>query len=718
MATLISPGVSTTIVDESFFIPGRATALPLIFIATGEEKVQEDGTTPALGTYEHNVYREVTSIRQSIELYGIPNFIRDDDGNAHHGDSRNEYGLDALNKFLEIGNRAYVVRANVNLDDRLESIRELWRHKIEDAAEYLEELVEEYIAEYNAVNGYYSGGPNYKEDVDNAELKDILGDALVEVFEVYSFSDKNRTGNVNKFADAFLSDHTVGNTHAMQEIIFNTDSGFLTRSDTTSLETGVEYGFEVVTDPTTTPIEFKILGENAKTFGQLIDEINGDPVLGTEVNVDFVAGRLRFSTVAAQASARINITDGSPLSDEKLFENLTLYSGISEAVDGAAVNPLPLYPDGYDNPPGNDAYNGLYKEIDDNAPFKPDEARNLLLVQATIFEDTMEFRDYTKLGDTDDERRDEILVGLRAAINNPNLGLRNPDAFNYNLVACPGYPETATELLRLAEDMLDEVFVVGSTPIDKRPIGYESVAEWATSSGKRDNPGIAYWYPHGISSNIDGHEILTESTATALRTIAFNDRERDLWWAPAGTQRGQCTHLSRIGYVSGTLGMPTAFIENDIDLGTRDSLYEDPKNINPITRISGRGILILGQRTTSPITSARQSINVERLLRFIKREIRRGVFPYLFEPHDRITWDNAKATVDNFLLGLIDGRALYDFATICDETNNTPDRIDRQELWIDVAVKPVRAVEFIYVPIRVVNTGADIGTGGSVEATI
>src|SRR5699024_4941722 len=155
------------------------------------------------------------------------------------------------------------------LDDRLESIRELWRHKIEDAAEYLEELVEEYIAEYNAVNGYHSCDSNYKTDVDDVELKEILSDALVEVFDVYSFSDKNRTGNVNKFADAFLLDHTVGSS-AMQEIIFNTDSGFLTRSDTTSFEDGVEYGFEVETN-TIGPTEFKILGENAKTFGELID---------------------------------------------------------------------------------------------------------------------------------------------------------------------------------------------------------------------------------------------------------------------------------------------------------------------------------------------------------------------------------------------------------------------------------------------------------------
>jgi phage tail sheath protein FI len=150
-------------------------------------------------------------------------------------------------------------------------------------------------------------------------------------------------------------------------------------------------------------------------------------------------------------------------------------------------------------------------------------------------------------------------------------------------------------------------------------------------------------------------------------------------------------------------------VEDHLDDGSRDSLYEEPKNINPIAYKAGRGILVLGQKTTSPNTSALDRVNVSRLVKFIKRELRKTLFQYLFEPNDRFTRANVKATTDSFLVSLIDRRGLYDFATVCDETNNTPDRIDRNELWIDVAIKPVKAVEFIYVPIRVVATGADIG---------
>jgi phage tail sheath protein FI len=80
----------------------------------------------------------------------------------------------------------------------------------------------------------------------------------------------------------------------------------------------------------------------------------------------------------------------------------------------------------------------------------------------------------------------------------------------------------------------------------------------------------------------------------------------------------------------------------------------------------------------------------------------------VFEPNDTLTRDNVKALVDNFLGDLIVRRGLFDYATICDESNNTPTRIDRNELWVDIAIKPVRAAEFIFVPIRVVATDAEI----------
>jgi len=392
---------------------------------------------------------------------------------------------------------------------------------------------------------------------------------------------------------------------------------------------------------------------------------------------------------------------------------LNLFQFIADPVAGNGTDQLLIFADGYEAAATGDFF-GLYNAIDDNTNYTCPQVVALLSTAANEYELTREFRDFTSLGFNDEERRAEIVRQLQAAINDPTLGIRNPDAYSYNLLVAPGYHELVDELNRMAVDMLEEVFVIGETPFNRPPTGFNGISTWALSSERTTYPGAAYYYGHGISSNLDGRDIMTSSAASALRVYAFNDAEQALWYAPAGVQRGTCIHLTKTGYVSGVLGGPTTFIEEDLNVGARDSLYEFPKNINPIARIAGRGILVMGQKTVYGAVSLRESVNIERLLRFIKREVRRGLFPYLFEPNDQITRDQVKSTVDGFLSGLINDRALFDFATICDESNNTPDRVQRKELWIDVALKPVTAVEFIYVPIRVVSLDADIGDPGSI----
>jgi phage tail sheath protein FI len=79
--------------------------------------------------------------------------------------------------------------------------------------------------------------------------------------------------------------------------------------------------------------------------------------------------------------------------------------------------------------------------------------------------------------------------------------------------------------------------------------------------------------------------------------------------------------------------------------------------------------------------------------------------PFLFEPNDQQTRQSVTNTFNSFMGNLVGLRALYDFAVVCDDSNNTPTRIDANELWIDIAIKPEKAIEFIYIPIRILNTG-------------
>ena len=78
----------------------------------------------------------------------------------------------------------------------------------------------------------------------------------------------------------------------------------------------------------------------------------------------------------------------------------------------------------------------------------------------------------------------------------------------------------------------------------------------------------------------------------------------------------------------------------------------------------------------------------------------------MFEPNDQITRNQIKNSIDGLMQDLVAKRGLYDYLVVCDLTNNTPARIDRNELYVDIAIEPVKAVEFIYIPVRIKNTGA------------
>lgn len=696
MATLISPGVDVKILHEDFYISGSAATVPLIFLATGDFKTQPDGVTPALGTYEHGVLRTVTSIKQAIELYGIPKFYESADGNAHHGDARNEYGLDALVKALEINRRAYVIRANVNLNDDITNIKSVWDAKMEEAAEYLQILVEGTIAQYNAVNGLVPADVGlYKDSVTAAELKNLINTVMDDVFKTYSFSKK-------AFADAFLNDHTVAsNGYAYFKYANGVTGTHLTATET--------YGASFTIDGTA-PFTVTALGSALATVDAVVALLNANTSFNAVATASIYGGVLQIASKTTGPSSSVLVVDGAT-GAKPLFSNIVTYTGTTETFVGKASGTLNTYNADYGIATGT--FGGIGEALAGAADFDVEDAIAVLTDAIIPFSNTKEFKILTSLGHNDATKRAAIVKALQAAVNDPFSNARS-EALDYNLAIAPGYPELADELLRLSQDMFEEVFIIGETPFNKPPTGPNSIAEWAVSTGnggRATSDSIGYWYGHGISSNIDGAEILSSAGTTALRTLIYSDANSEgEWIAPAGATRGGCPHLNDVGYVTGALGEPTTFVRDWLDNGARDDLYEFPKCINPITYIPGRGFLVMGQKTASGISVATDRVAVSRLVKYIKRQLRKSLFSFLFEPNDEITRRNVKAATDNFLSTLIDRRALYDFATICDEQNNTPQTIDSNELYVDIAIKPVKAVEFIYARVRIVRTDANIGT--------
>jgi phage tail sheath protein FI len=346
---------------------------------------------------------------------------------------------------------------------------------------------------------------------------------------------------------------------------------------------------------------------------------------------------------------------------------------------------------------------GAQGSVAPNTGWTPAEAASTLLNAADSFKYTTLFLNQTSLGANDAARRVAIVQALAAVINsNPDI---RSETYEYNLILCPGFPELAQEMDNLSVDIQDEAMPIADTPFTATP---DTVVTWAATAARQTSSSVAYYYPHGLGTNLDGATVFVASSGTALRTIAYSDNVSEVWFAPAGTRRGLVTSISDVGYVTGTLGTATTFVPAPLNLGQRNNLYKYFTNINPIVAFPGRGIIVWGQKTSAPDASAEDRINVSRLIMYIKRSLRKNTMSFVFQPNDKLTQDNLKAMVDAFLGNLITLRGLYDFATVCDGSNNTPERIDANELYIDIALKPVKAAEFIYIPIRIVATGAPL----------
>ena len=308
----------------------------------------------------------------------------------------------------------------------------------------------------------------------------------------------------------------------------------------------------------------------------------------------------------------------------------------------------------------------------------------------------------------------KVIIQKLQALVNTNDEIRDTERNGFNLIAVPGYPELIGEMLTLNNDRGLTAFVVGDTPARLNPSA-TNLNNWGTNlagSVQDDDNGLVsrdeylgVFYPWGFSSDNFGRDVAVPPSHMILRMIALNDQIAYPWFAPAGTRRGNITNAGAVGYVTAE-GEFQSVALND---GQRDTLYNVA--VNPITFFSGAGLVNFGQKTRARNASALDRINVARLVIFLRNQLNKLAKPYIFEPNDKITRDEIKQSIESLLLELVGQRALYDYLVVCDESNNTPNRIDRNELHVDIAIEPVKAVEFIYIPVRLKNTGEIAGLG-------
>jgi hypothetical protein len=312
-------------------------------------------------------------------------------------------------------------------------------------------------------------------------------------------------------------------------------------------------------------------------------------------------------------------------------------------------------------------------------------------------------------------QRKLIVAAMKAGIDTSLTAREEQNQFN--LIAAPAYPELAVNMVALSNERSNTLFVVGDTPMRLAANGTDLVT-YATDNGGLGLPtgdgltiGSAYaavFYPSCQTTDLSGNTVVAPPSHMMVRTILRSDAVSYPWLAPAGTRRGVIDNATAIGYIDAQTG---EFQQLAVGQSVRDILYEN--NINPITFIPGIGITNFGNKTRQGATTALDRINVARLVAFLRGRLEEIGKLYLFEPNDQITRNEITNTVNSLMIDLIAKRAIYDYLVVCDLSNNTPARIDRNELYVDIAIEPVKAVEFIYIPLRIKNTGEiSSGTAG------
>ncbi len=289
--------------------------------------------------------------------------------------------------------------------------------------------------------------------------------------------------------------------------------------------------------------------------------------------------------------------------------------------------------------------------------------------------------------------------------------LADPEYVETNLVAQPGIVnENLTQhILNICEDRGDALAIVdprgGYLPSsengnsEQSRISTNHVNEVVRNMERRSinsSYGAAYYPWVQIRDDIGGGTLYVPPSVPAIGAMAFSDKQKAVWFAPAGFNRG--------GLSNGAGGFPVVNVRSKLSSRERDDLYE--ASINPIASFPSEGIVIFGQKTLQTTPSALDRINVRRLMIFVKKEISNIAANLLFEQNVPETWDRFVSQVEPFLSSVRTGFGLSDFRVVLDETTTTPELVDRNIMYAKIFLKPTRAVEFIAIDFNITNTGA------------
>jgi len=286
----------------------------------------------------------------------------------------------------------------------------------------------------------------------------------------------------------------------------------------------------------------------------------------------------------------------------------------------------------------------------------------------------------------------QALVGSQ--INRSGMQAFRDDTLNLSMAMVPGITTQAIQnnLVTVAEQTQN--FLAVLCP----PVGLNTAQDainWHNGKGDGRTSALNSSYAALYWSWLKTFNVFTATDAYldpgvyAIRQMAYTDEIADPWFAPAGLRRGRLTK-------------PTD-VEVKLTQGDRDSLYAGGNVINPIVSFPQDGLVIFGQRTTQRASTALDRINVRRLVIQLRKQVLAGTRRFVFEPNDAITRQQIVEVLQPTLQDIKDRRGLDAFKVICDETTNTPARVDRNELWCKLIIQPTKTAEILIFEINVTS---------------
>ena len=288
--------------------------------------------------------------------------------------------------------------------------------------------------------------------------------------------------------------------------------------------------------------------------------------------------------------------------------------------------------------------------------------------------------------------------------------ISDPEYVEMNIAAMPGVTEASltNRLMNVCEDRGDTLALIdpvgGYTPSTENTnskVNNRGSAETVVTNMKSRKPDSSYaaaYYPWVQINDPNTNSLVwVPPSAIMMGTIANSERASGApWFAPAGFNRG--------GLSDGMGGFPVVNVAERLTKKQRDNLYD--VNVNPIAKFPREGIVVFGQKTLQLRPSALDRVNVRRMMIYIKKSISRLANNLLFDQNVNTTWNRFKANARPILDDAKARFGISDYKLVLDETTTTPDLIDQNAVYAKIAIKPAKAIEYIFIDFNITNSGA------------